>query len=410
MNEIVIIILVLAVVAAVGFGIWGYRRWRYVDGLRKRGWQFETSPSLSEMIGLNHAPFGAGLRRSVDDLVVGRASNGVPFRAIEYDYDGWNSRHYVVIFPLPKSLPFLYARPAARASSIPGLPSGISTTHGSHAVLGASEDYVREMGATVTASMGELDGYEVSVDHANLVVFDVAEDVDELARVVEGGARLAAAVAAASGPWSAPAAPRHIAFNHRPHWTYIARDDSWLQRVPHTRGGHSHRALDIIHGEEHGIGFVRLEHRWKTEHRDKDGKTTTRNHREYLCQHHIRFPFQELDLGSNPLGIANDRTGLQFESADFNSAYKVSAADPKFASDVLHPRMMEWLLAVGSPRIRVRHNGAVQVPGNKWDLAELDRANDLLVQFFGRVPDFVWQNLGAWPRPVPEALEAPRTP
>ena len=28
--------------------------------------------------------------------------------------------------------------------------------------------------------------------------------------------------------------------------------------------------------------------------------------------------------------------------------------------------------------------------------------------FFARVPDFVWQELGAWPRPIPEIEPAPQ--
>ncbi|NLE96887.1 MAG: hypothetical protein GX596_02715, partial [Propionibacterium sp.] len=122
MNSVGVIIIVVLAVAAIILGIWGYRRWRYVDSLRKRGWTFETSPSISSVIGLNHAPFGAGFEREVDDMVSGTASNGMAFRALEYDYDGWRSNHYVVWFPLPKSLPMLYVRNASRPSTIPGLP------------------------------------------------------------------------------------------------------------------------------------------------------------------------------------------------------------------------------------------------------------------------------------------------
>lgn len=403
MNSVGVIIIVVLAVAAIILGIWGYRRWRYVDSLRKRGWTFETSPSISSVVGLNHAPFGAGFEREVDDMVSGTASNGMAFRALEYDYDGWRSNHYVVWFPLPKSLPMLYVRNASRPSTIPGLPRGAELTLGGYSVLGASEDYARRVGGAVAGLMPELGHHEVSVDHANVVVFDVPEDVEALARAVEVGSRIAKAVVEASDADAAAPAPRHLSFNHRPHWGYLPRADDWLGRVPYTRGGRAHEAHDIVHGTDHGISFVRLEHRWKTDHRDKDGKTTTRNHREYLCQYQLGFPFQALDLGSNILGIGNSRSGIQFESAEFNDAYKVTAADGKFASDVLHPRMMEWLLRHGAPRISIRNNGLLRVPGGDWSVQELEATTSLLLQFFGRVPDFVWQNLGAWPRPVPEA-------
>jgi len=33
------------------------------------------------------------------------------------------------------------------------------------------------------------------------------------------------------------------------------------------------------------------------------------------------------------------------ESEEFNRAFKIKTAQNKFAYDVLHPRMMEWMLA-----------------------------------------------------------------
>ncbi|MEZ5191462.1 MAG: DUF3137 domain-containing protein [Nocardioides sp.] len=38
-------------------------------------------------------------------------------------------------------------------------------------------------------------------------------------------------------------------------------------------------------------------------------------------------------------------TDIELESEDFNRAFTVTCSDRKFASDVLHPRMMEFLLA-----------------------------------------------------------------
>jgi len=49
-------------------------------------------------------------------------------------------------------------------------------------------------------------------------------------------------------------------------------------------------------------------------------------------------------LGQRFLGAIGFKD-LQLESEEFNRAFKIKTAQNKFAYDVLHPRMMEWMLA-----------------------------------------------------------------
>ncbi|MDU7361775.1 MAG: hypothetical protein E7L00_11295 [Propionibacteriaceae bacterium] len=401
-NPIVLVIVIIVGLVALGFAIWGFFRWRYVKRLRDLGWEFNTAPGIWHVVGLNHAPFGAGFGREVDDLISGTAPNGINFKAIEYDYKGWGSNHYVLFFPLPKALPFLYVRPLNRESRIPGKPNGAVCQFGGHEVIAGGEEYARTIGQAIVGNLGPLAAFEISVDHANLVVFDVAEKVEDLQVAVNAGSQIAMAVANACGPYSAPPAPDHLSFNHRPNWTYIPRDDSYLARIRHTRGGYDHEASDIVFGERDNISFLRLTHEWKTESRDSDGDRTVEYHEEFLCEFWTKFNFAPLKLGTGIFGFRNDKAGIQFELTEFNKAYKVTAADPRFAYDVLHQRMMGWLLEVGAPKFEINERGNVVVQGyNKWTIDDIERANALLHDFFARVPDVVWQNLGAWPRPVP---------
>ena len=45
---------------------------------------------------------------------------------------------------------------------------------------------------------------------------------------------------------------------------------------------------------------------------------------------------------------------IDMESEEFNRAFTVSCPDRKFASDVLHPQLMEFLLAAPAARLAVR--------------------------------------------------------
>lgn len=396
------LVFIVLILAGIGFAIWGVLRWRYVQSLESRGWEFDPKPTLDVAVGLNHAPFGAGFKREVDDLVLGRASNGVPFEAFEYEYAKWHSDHYVLRFPLPSSMPFLYVTSMTSSTAIPDLPRGWVGELGGHAVLAADERYGRDVGGLLTGSLGALDAHELSIDHAFLVVHDVGKGPEELAAAVEAGAVLAERLGAKAAEYPATPAPPHLSFNHRPHWRYIRRDSSWLRAVQHSTGGDDHRASDIVTGERDGISFVRLQHDWTTTSSDGDGGTNTHHHREYLCEFRLAFPFRDLDLGTSTLGIRNDRSGLQFESAAFNRAYRVQASSSKFAHDVLHPRMMEWLLEQERPRFAITADGVVHFDGyGDWEVPAIAHAERTLRGFLARVPDFVYDNLGAQ-RTIPE--------
>lgn len=50
------------------------------------------------------------------------------------------------------------------------------------------------------------------------------------------------------------------------------------------------------------------------------------------------------DLGRKLLGLVGVRD-LQLESEDFNKKFHIRTENDRFAYDILHPRMMEWMLA-----------------------------------------------------------------
>jgi len=54
---------------------------------------------------------------------------------------------------------------------------------------------------------------------------------------------------------------------------------------------------------------------------------------------------------------------IRFESEEFNDRFTVRTNDPKFASNVIHPRTMEFLTAVEPPGFRVEGDDAL--PGRQ---------------------------------------------
>ena len=88
---------------------------------------------------------------------------------------------------------------------------------------------------------------------------------------------------------------------------------------------------------------------------------------------------------------------MAFESEAFNRAFTVRTEDQEFASDVIHPRTMEWLLATGARGWTVQQRVVVfEVEAHDQLLIEACEAT--LRGWLGRIPRFVWAGRGL---PVP---------
>lgn len=391
-------ILMVLVLAAIGFGIWAYLRHRYIQSLEEKGWRFISSPPIDIAYGLNVPPFGVGFQRKVDDQIVGNAHDGTPFSAFEYESSEWDSMGYVVAMPLPRSLP-------------PGVVGEVADTRvgdigpflevGAHRASSQDYDYTQELVAAVGPHLRP--GYRISVDHDNVVLVHAPKDADGLEAAVEQLAAVRTALL--SSPVAqrpGPPAPASLSFYERPEWVYIVRDDSYLRQVNHSSGGSNHQAHDIIYSDNGGLPFLRLRHTWQTQHTRTDAngnrRTETRDHAEILCEFRTTFPFQDLSVNWGMFGRSQ-----KFEWEEFNRRFTVRTPNPRFGSDVVHQQQMEYLMRMDAPKFQIA-NGAIRIgEGGHWLPADIDRASRFLHGFFGHVPDFVYQQLGAWPRPIPDS-------
>ncbi len=129
-----------------------------------------------------------------------------------------------------------------------------------------------------------------------------------------------------------------------------------------------------------------------------DGGTTT--HRfSYLIVHP---PWATPSLLIRREGLFDKLKGalgfedIDFESEEFSSKYFVQASDKRFAYDVLHPRMMELLLAKNPPRIDIEGGALCLSEGNRrWEPAEFRRQLAFLDAFCERWPRHLVQDLEA---------------
>jgi hypothetical protein len=131
-----------------------------------------------------------------------------------------------------------------------------------------------------------------------------------------------------------------------------------------------------------------------------NGKTTTtRTYRfSYLIVH---LPFRAVpDLLIRPEGLFDRIAGafgfddIDFESEEFSRRFHVKSPDKKFAYDVCHPRMMEFLLATNPPCVDIERGRCCISDGtSRWEPEQFKATLRWIEQFYGQWPEHVVKEL-----------------
>ncbi len=134
-----------------------------------------------------------------------------------------------------------------------------------------------------------------------------------------------------------------------------------------------------------------------TQHSGKSSTTTTYRF-SYLIVH---VPFRGVpDLLIRREGLFDKIAGafgfddIDFESAEFSRKFHVKSPDKRFAYDVLHPRMMEFLLASDPPAVDIEGGQCCITDGSRrWEIHEFDARLTWIVAFFDQWPDHLTREL-----------------
>ena len=396
--QVVLAIVAIGTALAIFFIV---RRRRYIRSLEAQGWTFENSPTLASSYGLNCPPFGLGYDRRIDDLITGTTAQGVPFKVFEY-----GSLGYVAAVALPRPLPELYVAPAPR----PGA-NGQQKTFGVWTVTAKdpawAEAAVAAIGASVDA-MATAHPVNLSVDGSALVALGVPREAHQLRSFVDALGPVAQQLAGPSlQGYTGPNPPAELSLYERPEWIYRPQDDRFLAEVVVTGGGQRHQAKDVFLAETHGIRMIGLTHHWTTTRTetstDANGHTSTRTvtdqHSEAVLEFHLPWHFGDLSVNWSGWG---DR--VTFESSDFDREFKVRCKYPKFASDVFHPRQLEYMLRAQPLPFSIE-SGRVRFAVGANDPAVMEYCGQFLVTFLAGVPSFVWEDLGQPEPPISRDLD-----
>ncbi len=172
----------------------------------------------------------------------------------------------------------------------------------------------------------------------------------------------------------------------------LARD--FLEFAALSRG-YEHAATNVCHGLVAGRETWVFDLAWKA--RDDDGETS------------LTAVLVKTDVPLIPLRIRHQRalerlgeafgvSDINFESAAFSDRFHVTSADRKFAHDVIHPRMMEYLLANAAWPIELAGWHCLVWSSGRIAPAQFDAALALARGVLERIPEHVRRELLGGPR------------
>lgn len=84
---------------------------------------------------------------------------------------------------------------------------------------------------------------------------------------------------------------------------------------------------------------------------------------------------------------------VDFESAEFSRAFCVRAKDKKFAYDVCHAQMMEYLLANRDLSIEIENRALALAFGTRLSAADIESNLHRLLEIRSRLPEYLFSNV-----------------
>ena len=200
-------------------------------------------------------------------------------------------------------------------------------------------------------------------------------------------------------------------------WQYVARDDQlafqW-QRPPFNQG-YDHRAINVVRGAFAKRQLVAFDYSYKEQTSDGNGGSSSTTYHFAVCALELPAALPYLEVGPESvfarLGSVIGVHDIEIESEEFNRKFTVRSDDPKFASDVLSPRLAQTLLSL--PPYHWRTDGASLVSWSKGALQPkvFQQWFSTLSGVIDSIPDFVWHDRGvSAPTVAPSPTPAPTVP
>jgi hypothetical protein len=158
--------------------------------------------------------------------------------------------------------------------------------------------------------------------------------------------------------------------------------------------GHSRRASNTLSGDlpVEGGPSVALQ-AGDYRYRETSGTGKDRHTQTYTFSYAVvRLPWMSSNLSFAPENVFHriaDLLGfddIDFESEEFSRRFRVKSPDKRFAYDLFHPRMMEFLLTHLGLTLEIEDGWLLLVTNGTWRPEEFERYVGFLASFLGLWP------------------------
>lgn len=169
-----------------------------------------------------------------------------------------------------------------------------------------------------------------------------------------------------------------------------------LEFLNKLNSGENRYADNVISGEFAGHGVCCFDYHYETHSTDSKGKRSTDHHWHHLYTLRLPRNFPELTIGPENLFTRAAKIfgyqSIDFESAEFSRTFLVRSPDKKFAYDVCHAPMMEYLLENRDVTIEIDRDIYALVFSGKSSPLALGANLDRLVTLRDKLPAYLFDS------------------
>lgn len=158
--------------------------------------------------------------------------------------------------------------------------------------------------------------------------------------------------------------------------------------------GHSRRSSNLIHGRRGAIDWEMFDYKYTT----GSGKNRQTHHCGVVL---ARIDVVLSRMRIRPEGFFDKLAGLvgfddiDFESEEFSRRFHISSDDRKFTYDLIHPKMMEYLLGAPAANWQLGSRIVMITRSGRYKANELTGLMALIDGFVERIPNYLRQDRGA---------------
>jgi hypothetical protein len=157
--------------------------------------------------------------------------------------------------------------------------------------------------------------------------------------------------------------------------------------------GENQKACNVLYGQIGSLGVKAFDYSYETE--DSDDHHTTHSFSAIIVDTNAVFP----TLLIRPEGLFDRVAGTlgfndtDFESDEFSRRFYVSSDNKKFAYDVVHPLMMDFLIADPVWQVQMLGPGLMVYKGGSFSSDEFRQGIKFVQAFVDHIPEYLWQAL-----------------